>query len=95
MIRGDPRMGFELSFKATLTGVENTYLQGMTCTLEIKELCDDGGEPESCDISMTEMLDTQQGSVAKDVVGYSDDCMIFCKEIVKVLREYPKRASKV
>ena len=87
-------MGFELSFKATLTGVENTYLQGMSCTLEIEELCDDGGEPESFEISMTEMLDTQQGSVAKEVVGHDDNCMKFCKEICKVLREYPKRASK-
>ena len=94
MIRGEPRMGFELSFKATLTGVENTYLQGMTCTLEIKELCDDGGEPESFEISMTEMLDTQQGAVAKEVVGYSDNCMKFCKEVCKVCREYPKRATK-
>jgi len=26
IVRGDPRMGFELTFKATLTGVDDTYL---------------------------------------------------------------------
>tara|TARA_B110001450_G_C17167435_1_gene297909 strand:+ start:190 stop:393 length:204 start_codon:yes stop_codon:yes gene_type:complete len=65
----------------------------MACELKIEELCDDGGEPEGFEISMKEMLDTRQGLVAKEVVGHSDNCMIFCKEVVKVLREYPKRAS--
>jgi hypothetical protein len=95
VIRGEPRMGFELSFRAMLTGVEQTYLDGMVCTLEIKELCDDGGEPEECKITMDTMLDTNQGGVAKEVVGYDDDCSVFCKEVVKALRDYPKRASKV
>lgn len=86
-------MGFELTFKATLTGVENTYLQGMNCSLKIEELMDDGNEPEGFEISMNTLLDTQQGTVAKEVVGYSDNCMKFCKEVVKVLREYPQRMN--
>ena len=51
-------MGYELTFKAVLTGVENTYLEGMECELEIEEFCDDGSDPEGWDISMTTMLDT-------------------------------------
>jgi len=51
-------MGYELTFKAVLTGVEKTYLQGMECELELEEICDDGSGPEGYDISMTTMLDT-------------------------------------
>ena len=51
-------MGFELTFKATLTGVEDTYLQGMNCSLKIEELMDDGNEPEGFEISMNTLLDT-------------------------------------
>ena len=58
VIRGEPRMGYELTFKAELEGVQDTYLQGAKCELEINELCDDADEPESCDISMTTLLDT-------------------------------------
>ena len=93
IIRQQPRMGYELTFKAVLTGVENTYLQGMECELEIEELCDDGGDPEGYDISVTTVLDTQQGSVAKEVVGYSNDCDVFTKEIRRVLNDYPNRVS--
>jgi hypothetical protein len=33
VVRGEPRMGYELDLTAELEGVENTYLQGMTCNL--------------------------------------------------------------
>ena len=46
IIRQEPRMGYELTFKAVLTGAENTFLQGMECELEIEEFCDDGSDPE-------------------------------------------------
>lgn len=55
-------MGYELTFKAELEGVEDTYLQGSKCELEITELCDDADEPEGYDISMVTLLDTSQGT---------------------------------
>jgi len=41
VVRGNPRMGYELTFKVELTGVEGTYLEGLKCEVEIEELCDD------------------------------------------------------
>ena len=93
-IRGQPRMGYELTFKAELTGMKDTYLEGMKCTLEIEELCDDSNEPAGYEISMTTMLDTNQGAVAKDVVGYDDECVKFCKEFKALLNEYPQKATQ-
>ena len=65
----------------------------MECELEIEEFCDDGSDPEGYDIQMTTMLDTQQGSVAKDVVGWNDECKVFCTELRRVLNDYPNRVS--
>ena len=89
-IRGQPRMGYEITFEVELTGIEGTYLDGMKCNLKIEELCDDGSEPADFKISMTTMLDTNQGAVAKEVVGYDNDCDIFCKEFRKLLNQYPQ-----
>lgn len=50
VIRGEPRMGYELTFKAELEGVQDTYMQGSKCELEIQELCDDADEPEGYEI---------------------------------------------
>ena len=73
VIRKEPRMGYELNMKVSLVGLENTYLDGLECEVEIDELCDDSETPEgSCKISMTKILDTSQGSVAKDIVGYDN-----------------------
>lgn len=58
MIRGQPRIGYELNIKVELNGVENTYFQDFVCEVDIEELCDDGGEPDSAKVSMTKMLDT-------------------------------------
>lgn len=61
----------------------------MDCTLEIEEICDDGSGPEEFNIEMKTMLDTNQGAVAKEVIGYEDNCKILCNELRKVLNEYP------
>jgi len=90
-VRGEPRMGYEINFEAELTGVKDTYLEGMICTLKIEELCDDGSEPADFNISMTTMLDTNQGAVAKDVVGFENECDIFCKEFRALLNQYPQK----
>lgn len=79
-------MGYELTFKVELTGVEGTYLQGMVCEVEVNELCDDQSEPEGYDVSMTSMLDTNQGSEAKEVLGYDDELSAFLKVIHKCLK---------
>ena len=50
----------------------------MDCTLEIEEICDDGSGPEGFKIEMKTMLDTNQGAVAKEVIGYSSECKTFC-----------------
>lgn len=38
VVRGEPKMGYELNIKVDLEGVENTYLDGLTCQLEIEGL---------------------------------------------------------
>ena len=35
VVRGEPRMGYELSLKCMFKGVEKTYMEGMSCTVEI------------------------------------------------------------
>ena len=62
VVRGEPRMGYEISFKCELTGVEKTYMEGMNCTVEIEELCDDSIEPAGYEFSVIKLLDTEQGS---------------------------------
>ena len=70
VIRGEPRMGYELNFKAVMHGVAGTYLEDLEFTVEVEEFCDDGSDPEGADIAMVKMLDTNQGSVAKEIIGY-------------------------
>jgi hypothetical protein len=73
VVRGQPRMGYDLSFTAEMTGVEATYMQGCTVDVEIEELCDDSTEPGNFDISVVKLDDTEQGSQAKDMLGYDND----------------------
>lgn len=93
VVRGQPRMGYELSITAELTGVEGTYMEGCTVDVEIEELCDDSTEPANSDLSVTKLLDTEQGSQAKDMLGYDNEMDVYCKEITKLLKEYPQRAE--
>jgi activator of HSP90 ATPase len=62
VVRGQPRMGYDLTFTAELTGVEATYMEGCIVEVEIEELCDDSTEPAGCEISVTKLLDTEQGA---------------------------------
>ena len=82
-------MGYELSFKVELTGCAGTYLEGMICEVEVEEMCDDQGDPDSTDVNMTKLLDTSQGAVAKEVLGCSDGLDKFLSAIHKALKEYP------
>ena len=59
VVRGEPRIGYELTLKCELTGVEETYMEGMKCNVEIEELCDDSVEPAGYNFSVTTMLDTE------------------------------------
>lgn len=87
VIRKEPRMGYELTFKVLMAGVEETYLDGLNCEIEITDLCDDSETPEGgCNISMTKMLDTSQGSIAKDIVGYDNECLKLCEVVTKLLK---------
>lgn len=68
-------------------------MEGMTCTVEIEELCDDSIEPAGFEFNVEKLLDTEQGSQAKDILGYDDDLKGFCSELAKVLKEFPQRTS--
>ena len=92
VVRGQPRMGYELSITAELTGVAGTYMEGCVVDVEFEELCDDSTEPAAADLSVQKLLDTEQGAQAKDMLGYDNDMDVYCKEISKVLKEYPQRA---
>ena len=62
VVRGQPRMGYELSITAELTGVAGTYMEGCVVDVEFEELCDDSTEPAAADLSVQKLLDTEQGS---------------------------------
>lgn len=44
MSRGKKRMGYELDIKIKFKGQEK--YEGVECDIELKELCDDGSDPE-------------------------------------------------
>lgn len=67
-------------------------MEGMKCNVEIEELCDDSVEPAGYNFSVTTMLDTEQGSQAKDILGYDNELEGFCSEIAKVMKEFPQRS---
>lgn len=89
VVRGEPKMGYELTLSVTLEGVEGTYLQGMTCELEVEELVEYQNEPDSFSFEVTTLLDTEQGAQAKECIGYDNDCDVFCTEIRRILGLYP------
>ena len=47
MSRGKKRMGYELELKLKLKGLPGSKWDGLECAIELEELCDDGGAPES------------------------------------------------
>jgi hypothetical protein len=47
MSRGKKRMGYELELKVKLKGLLGTRWEGLECSVELEELCDDGSAPES------------------------------------------------
>lgn len=74
MVRGEPKMGYELTIKVDLEGVENTYLDGLTCQLEIEGLVEYQNEPDGFEFEVQKLLDTEQGTQAKKCIGYDDEC---------------------
>lgn len=85
-------MGYELNFKLELTGLY--YLDGLLCTINIEEFCDDQGDPESATISITKLQDTNQGLVAKEVLKYDNSCKELCVALHKSLKEFPYKTQK-
>ena len=67
-------MGYELTIKVDLEGVENTYLDGLTCQLEIEGLVEYQNEPDGFEFEVQKLLDTEQGTQAKKCIGYDDEC---------------------
>ena len=61
-MRGEPKMGYEINIKVELEGVENTYLDGMACQLEIEGLVEYQNEPDSFEFEVQKLLDTEQGT---------------------------------
>lgn len=59
MVRGEPKMGYELTIKVDLEGVENTYLDGLTCQLEIEGLVEYQNEPDGFEFEVQKLLDTE------------------------------------
>ena len=59
VIRGEPRMGYELELKAELVGTDDSYLSGLVLELELEDFCDDSIEPGSCSMNIVKILDTE------------------------------------
>ena len=55
-------MGYEINIKVELEGVENTYLDGVACQLEIEGLVEYQNEPDSFEFEVQKLLDTEQGT---------------------------------
>ena len=94
VVRGEPRMGYELDLKLQLEGMKDTFLDGLVCELKLEEFLDDGSEPSDFSISVEKLLDTEQGSQAKACVGYKDNCSKICKKLREVLKQYPYATQK-
>lgn len=62
MVRGKKRIGYELEVKVTLTGVKGSRWEGIECSYEITDFCDDGSDPE---ISFNVTKDSKKGTADK------------------------------
>ena len=82
-------MGYELTLKAELVGVEGTYLEGLEATLEIEGLVEYENEPDSYDFEVQKLLDTEQGIQAKKCIGHDSECDKYCVALRAILRQYP------
>ena len=65
----------------------------MKCSVNLEELCDDGSDITEHSIEMINMLDTNQGVEAKELIGYHNDCDVLCKELHAILKKYPQLVS--
>ena len=83
-------MGYEINIKVELEGVENTYLDGMACQLEIEGLVEYQNEPDSFEFEVQKLLDTEQGTQSKKCIGYDNECEFFCAQIRRTLANYPQ-----
>jgi len=45
--RGKKRIGYELEVKLKLKGVPGGRWDGIECSIDIEELCDDGSDPQT------------------------------------------------
>lgn len=52
VVRGEPKMGYELTLKVELVGVEGTFLEGLEATLEVEGLVEYDNEPDSFDFEV-------------------------------------------
>ncbi len=46
MVRGKKRIGYELEFKISLEGVTGGKWDGLKCSFDFSDFCDDGSEPD-------------------------------------------------
>lgn len=89
VVRGEPKMGYELTVRVALEGVEGTFLEGLSCELQVEELVEYQNEPDSFDFEVKKLLDTEQGTQAKKCIGHDNECDVFCAEMRRILGQYP------
>ena len=87
-------MGYELTIKVEMEGLENTYLDGLTCQLEVEGLVEYQNEPDSFMFEVQKLLDTEQGTQSKKCIGYDNECEHFCSTLRRILNEYPQNSIK-
>ena len=65
MVRGKKKFGYELELKVSLEGQEE--YEGCKCTVKVKELCDDGSDPE-LDAKIVKKKSKDQATKLKDIM---------------------------
>ena len=73
-----------------LEGTKGGQLEGFRCTVKIDDLCDDGSEPSKFKFDLENANDDSKIiEIAKGCIGTNNNCDIVCKELRKILKEFP------
>jgi len=83
-------MGYELEFKLRLRGLPGTRCEGIECTVEVEELCDDGGEPGGAKLFINKEGGSLSGTKFRQEATSEkliDEVVERCREVLAQVRD--------
>ena len=91
VIRGEPKIGFNITFTAIWRGVKGTNLEGLKVDIVMVDLMDDDLEIEAYLLDPSESRDPEQCKIAQELMGYDEEMVKIAKIFSDIMKEYPQR----